>query len=318
MAFPPASRVTRRPIIDLPDRPDFGLTADDWSPSDLLRLQQIFGYTGDDVERVLTPMARHGELVDARGPGRAGTSLRTRLGAVGARTDDDRPIVTLPSPVLTERQFHTVEQLPGLRARTLPLIFPVSAGAHGAELAIRAIVRAAAEAVADGSSLVILSDRMVDASWAPVSALSATTAVHEHLIERGLRSEASLIVDSGDVREADQLAALLARGASAVLPYLAYHTVAMIPDVRSDLGVERYRRGLEGELLTLARQLGLSPFSGVLDGQHFAAGRITDIEGGHESVSRSRKAAARALARHHDAFDPSSAAMRYARSLASF
>lgn len=312
MAFTPAARAPRRSVIDLPDQPDFGFTADDWSPSDLVRLQEIFGYTGDDVERVLAPMARRGEGFDKRLPQKGGSALRTRLGAAGTRRGDDRPIVTLPSPVLTERQFHTIEQLPALRATTLPLIFPVSAGPHGAELAIRAIVRAAVDAVAQGSSLIILSDRTVDASWAPVSALSATTAVHEHLIEHGLRSEASIVVDTGDVREADQLASLLARGASAVLPYLAYHAVAMMPDIRSDLGVERYRRGLEVELLAIARHLGLSPFSGILDGQHFAVGTISDIEGRHESPARSRKAAARALARHQAAFDGSNGPARLA------
>src|SRR6187401_1115998 len=102
MAFTPASLAARRPVIDLPDRPDFGFTADDWSPSDLVRLQEIFGYTGDDVERVLAPMARRGEGFDKRLPERGGSALRTRLGAAGARPGDDRPIVTLPSPVLTE------------------------------------------------------------------------------------------------------------------------------------------------------------------------------------------------------------------------
>jgi glutamate synthase (NADPH/NADH) large chain len=70
-----------------------------------------------------------------------------------------------------------------------------------------------------------LSDRDVDASHAAIPSLLALAAVHNHMIREGLRSQVSLVVETGDAREVSHIALLFAYGASALHPYLALASV---------------------------------------------------------------------------------------------
>ena len=63
-----------------------------------------------------------------------------------------------------------------------------------------------------------LRPRRVGRSMLPIPALLATAAVHQHLVEEGLRTRAGLVVETGSAREVHHFALLAGYGAEAIHP----------------------------------------------------------------------------------------------------
>ena len=117
-----------------------------------------------------------------------------------------------------------------------------------------------------GASIVVLSDREVDADHAPIPMLLAVGAVHHRLIETGLRMDASIVVVSAEPRDSHDLACLIAFGASAVNPYLAIEqcrALAEADEIAVDpvVAQENYRAALNGGLLKVMSKMGICTVS---------------------------------------------------------
>jgi glutamate synthase (ferredoxin) len=202
-------------------------------------------------------------------------SLTTMIGAQGSYLDEmaARPVrIVLRSPVITTVQLAQLRATSVLDPAEIDLTIDASAGADAFEARIDGITRLACAAVERGSALLVLTDRAVSATRAAVPTLLATSAVHHALVARGLRLRASLVVESGDVRDAHQLAALCAYGASAVCPTLGYDTVERLAEsdpTGCDVAVTRYRLALERGLQTIMSKMGVCTFSGYCGAQLF-------------------------------------------------
>jgi glutamate synthase (ferredoxin) len=83
----------------------------------------------------------------------------------------------------------------------------------------------ASQAVQDGATIVVLSDRGICREQAAVPALLATGGVHHHLVREGSRTRCGIVVETGEAREVQHFALLTGYGAGAVNPYLAYATI---------------------------------------------------------------------------------------------
>ena len=105
------------------------------------------------------------------------------------------------------------------------MVFKASDGEEGLRLAIENLCKSAEEAVDAGANYIVLSDRDVDAEYAPVPSLIAVSAVHHHLISVQKRVQTALIVESGEAREVMHAALLLGYGASAICPYMAFAVI---------------------------------------------------------------------------------------------
>jgi len=90
---------------------------------------------------------------------------------------------------------------------------------------LESLIGAAEQAIKGGASMIIISDRGVNETKVPIPSLLATAAVHHGLLERGLRGEAGLIVESGEPREVMHFCLLCGYGANAVNPYMAFETL---------------------------------------------------------------------------------------------
>ena len=160
------------------------------------------------------------------------TSAITTLGAEGdllqPRPESCRQ-VRLPSPVLALEELEQLRALDGYagthRAATLYMLYPAAGGGEALRAALDALFAQADAAIAGGATILILSDRGVDAERAPIPALLATAAVHHHLIRSGTRTRVGLVVESGEPREVHHLATLIGYGAGAICPYLAYESI---------------------------------------------------------------------------------------------
>jgi glutamate synthase domain-containing protein 2/glutamate synthase domain-containing protein 3 len=202
-------------------------------------------------------------------------SLTTLLGAQGSFVDEldvRPPRIALRSPIATMDQLHALRSVGVLSPTVVDTTFPAAEGAEGLSRRLHAIADECCDAVAKGSALLILSDRAVDAERAPAPALLVTAAAHQGLIARGLRLRVSLVVETGDARDAHQIAALLAFGASAVCPALGYDTVAdaAAPDPTGcNRPIVRYRIALERGLLTIMSKMGVCTAASYCGAQLF-------------------------------------------------
>ncbi|MEN9215741.1 MAG: glutamate synthase-related protein [Gloeomargarita sp. HHBFW_bins_162] len=230
----------------------------------LLRYQTAFGYTAEDVEMVIEPMASTGKeptfcmgddaplavlsekphlLYDyfkqrfaqvtnpPIDPLRESLvmSLEMGLGARGnllqVRPEDARQI-WLTSPVLNERELHAVKT-GALKTAEISTLFALNGACDTLKNALHNLCEQAVKAVHEGAEILILSDRLEEltATRTWIPPLLAVGAVHHHLIAQGLRLRVSLVVDTAQCWSTHHFACLIGYGASAVCPYLALETV---------------------------------------------------------------------------------------------
>ncbi|PYQ21848.1 MAG: glutamate synthase large subunit, partial [Acidobacteria bacterium] len=198
-------------------------------------------------------------------------SLGVHLGAQGnllAEAPEAAAQVHLPGPFLRDRDLAALRAWGGTggQARTLSLLFPAGGGELAFRRALDELLREAVRAVEAGATMLVLSDRGVDAAHAALPMLLTVATVHQHLVGAGLRLRASLIAETGEARDDHQMACLLGYGASAVNPYLA------LAVVRQESGSsERYLRALDKGLLKILSKMGISTLRSYHGAQLFEA-----------------------------------------------
>ena len=290
----------------------------------LLKRQQIFGYTQEDLEILLMPMARDGkEPLGSMGNDTALAVLANRpqplfnyfkqlfaqvtnppidsireeivmslemdLGRegnlLGERAEDCQRL-HIQSPILTNAQLKYLKSYhkPGLKSTMISTLFPVSKGAGALEAALDRICREAEEAVDQGVSLVILSDRGTGPRHAPIPSLLAVGAVHQHLVRQHKRTECGLIIETGEAREVHHFALLTGYGAGAVNPYLALESIddlldkGILQEEYSGKAQKNFVKSIEKGLLKIMAKIGIST-------QHsYHCAQIFEALGIHTSV----------------------------------
>ncbi|MCG6873124.1 MAG: glutamate synthase large subunit [Gammaproteobacteria bacterium] len=211
-------------------------------------------------------------------------SLETCLGReknVFEETPEHADRLLVDSPVLSSGKFKRLLALddPDYAREHLDLNYPRETGLRSA---IEDICSRAAQAVRDGKTLIVLSDRALSPDRYPVHALLATGAVHHHLIEVGLRCDANLIVETGSARDPHHFAALIGYGATAVYPYLAYNCVCdlkrtgEIGAVDADVLLANYRRGINKGLYKIISKMGISTIASYRGAQLFESVGLHD------------------------------------------
>ncbi len=139
--------------------------------------------------------------------------------------------------------------------------------------ALDQICGAAEQGARDGKLIVMLSDRYLQQGKLPVHALLATGAVHHHLVQKGLRCDVNIIVETGVARDSHHFACLIGYGATAVYPYLVYQSLHDIAtrgnlDRQQQLG-RSYRRGIRKGLFKIMSKMGISAISSYRGAQLF-------------------------------------------------
>ena len=284
----------------------------------LRRLQRAFGYTLEDLKIIMAPMAADGyEPIGSMGNDtplavlsdrpqilynyfkqlfaqvtnppldaireEIVTSLITTIGSEGnllQETPEQCRLLRLEQPILTNAELAKIKLLdrPGLKARTLSTLFPRAEGPQGMERRMQALRAEASQAMADGVTLLILSDRGVTAELAPIPALLAVSGVHHHLIREETRTHCGLIVETGDAREVQHFALLTGYGAGAVNPYLAFDTLNQMQadgylpaDYPAEKLEKNYIKAIGKGLLKVMSKMGISTQQSYRGAQIFEA-----------------------------------------------
>ncbi len=281
------------------------------TPPDVVQVQQAFGYSAEDLRLIINPMA--GERKEptwsmgddaplavlsttprpvtayfrqrfAQVTNPAIDSLRERrvmaldtyLGRRGpllTRSPQHANLVHLKSFVLATHELDAIEACSDLEIARLDATFAVDGGSLA--LRLSELVAEAIASVQYGANIILLSDKAVSAHRAHIPMALAVGAIHLHLIDAGLRMNADIVCDAGDVWDVHQMAVLVGYGAAAVHPRLALDASARLSATR---GLEtttpkelrqNYIAMMEYGFLKVMAKMGISTASGYRGAQIF-------------------------------------------------
>ena len=162
------------------------------------------------------------------------------------------------------------------RSYELNICYPVAWGKEGIEARLASLCAEAVDAVRSGYNILIVSDRRVDDGHVAIPALLATSAIHHHLVEKGLRTSAGLVVETGSAREVHHFALLAGYGAEAVHPYLAMETLAdmaagLSGDLSPEKAVKNFVKAIGKGLFKVMSKMGISTYMSYTGAQIFEA-----------------------------------------------
>ncbi|MDB5962572.1 MAG: glutamate synthase subunit alpha [Massilia sp.] len=158
----------------------------------------------------------------------------------------------------------------------LNICYPIAWGKDGIEASLASLCAEAVDAVKSGHNILIVSDRAVSSAQVPIPALLATSAIHQHLVGRGLRASTGLVVETGSARETHHFALLAGYGAEAVHPYLAMETLAelaqgMAGDMSDEKAIYNYTKAIGKGLMKVMSKMGISTYMSYCGAQIFEA-----------------------------------------------
>ncbi|NDA92278.1 MAG: hypothetical protein EBX90_03185 [Betaproteobacteria bacterium] len=228
--------------------------------------------------RIIDDQALKDQLANAR-------PWREWIEAVRVKLDDVRLSQTVEdlerpsSASLLDRQQafgYTQEDAGKFRSLELDMVYPTAWGKEGIEAFLASLRAKAEEAVHAGYTVLILSDRCADRDHVAIPALLATSAIHLHLVNRGLRTRTGLVVETGSAREVHHFALLAGYGAEAIHPYLAIETLCdmargMPKDMNADKAVKNYIKALGKGLMKVMSKMGISTYMSYCGAQIFEA-----------------------------------------------
>ena len=287
-------------------------------PETLRRKQHAFGYTEEEIKLIITPMASRGqEAIGSMGDDAALAVLSNRPQSLFAyfkqlfaqvtnppidplreelvmslnsfigrernlldETPEHCRMLKIIQPILTPEDMLRLRgsNHPDLASAEIDMLFPAGGDGKALETALARLFVQADKAIRGGATLLILTDRNMNAARAPIPSLLATSGLHHHLIRRGLRTQASIVVESGEPREVIHFALLLGYGANAICPHTVLSTIRELADGESleapllpGEAVDKYVTSVKKGLLKTFSRMGISTLRSFLGSQIFEA-----------------------------------------------
>lgn len=282
----------------------------------VFKYQKAFGFSTEDLETIITPMALDGkEPLGSMGTDvplailsdqpqhlsryfkqlfaqvtnppidpireRLVMSLATFAGNTGNLLVED-PLtchsVALKHPVLTNYALEKIRSIDtGLfQAKTIQCYFKADGKPGSLKKALNQVCNYAVDAVEDGFKVLILQDRAIDSTHAPIPSLLSTAAIHHHLIRKGMRGQVGLIIEAGDVWEVHHFACLIGFGATAINPYLALSSIRNMretgklkTELTEDELKKNYIKAVNNGLLKIFSKMGISTLQSYQGAQIF-------------------------------------------------
>ena len=214
------------------------------------------------------------------------TSLSQTIGSEGNLLDPSElscQQISLDFPVIDNDELAKIIHVnadgehPNFQSHVVRGLFPVLGGGEALKERIEEIRQEVSQAIVDGARIIILSDRDGDSEEAPIPSLLMTAAVHHHLIREKTRTQVSLLVESGEVREVHHVALLVGFGASVVNPYLAMESAedlvrqGVIAGITPEKAVANLIKSLGKGVLKVMSKMGISTIASYHGAQVFEA-----------------------------------------------
>nr|MCS5575191.1 glutamate synthase-related protein [Pseudomonadales bacterium] len=308
-------------LADLPSTTD----ELDYSPESLVQRMQAFGYTVETMQFMLLPLVTEArDPLGSMGNDSALAclsdksrmiydyfkqlfaqitnpaidsireevvmSLQSLIGPEGNLLDtseEQAHRLNIPHPILSNAEVNSLKNLDehGWKTQNIDITFNKADSIDGMMAALDRICSEASEAIADGYSLVVLSDRNIGADRMALSSLIACGAVHHHLVASHQRTRIGIIVESGEAREVHHHCLLVGYGADAINPYVAFEalwqaqqdgvlTADEYPNINTI--VTGYRKGVAKGMLKVMAKMGISTLQSYKSAQIFEAVGLAD------------------------------------------
>ncbi|MCX8641299.1 MULTISPECIES: glutamate synthase large subunit [unclassified Gilliamella] len=287
-------------LIPVEDLPDDDIGSRDYDDTLLATYQKQFGYSNEELDQCIRVLGENGQ--EATGSMGDDTpfavlssrprliydyfrqkfaqvtnppidplreahvmSLSTSIGRemnVFAEAEGQAHRVAFKYPVLVYSDFQQLTTLESkyYKSETLDITYEIDGSLRDA---IEQLCGDAEAKVKNGTVLLILSDKNIAADRLPIPAPMAVGAVQQRLVEKNLRCDANIIVETASCRDPHQFAVLLGFGATAIYPYLAYETLAQMVDKGTINKTYReailnYRNGINKGLYKIMSKMGIS------------------------------------------------------------
>jgi glutamate synthase (NADPH/NADH) large chain/glutamate synthase (ferredoxin) len=280
--------------------------------------QQAFGYTVEELKMVITPMVLAGEeAISSMGTDtplavlserpqllfkyfkqlfaqvtnppidpireQLVMSLVTNIGPKPNLMDESPEScrrIKVQQPILTNADLQKIREIADahFKSKTLRMLFRVAEGPDGLGAAVDDLCKQASQAIKEGYTFLILSDRGVNEEWAPIPSLLGISAVHHHLVRECTRTEVGLILETGEPRDVHQFACLLGYGAGTVNPYLIFETLVdlerdgYLPEgLDAQTAEGKFIKAINKGLLKIFSKMGISTVQSYCGAQIFEA-----------------------------------------------
>lgn len=221
------------------------------------------------------------------------TSMFTLLGAQADVLHPDAEAarrIRLDSPVIDNHALSTLihandhGEWESFSAAVISGLYPVAHHGAGMKDAIARVKREVSQAIAEGHSIIVISDRESDERFAPIPSLLLTSAVHQHLVAERTRTRASLIIEAGDAREVHHLAMLISFGADAINPYMAFETIdelrikGQLGELSVDEACSNYVTAATSGVLKVMSKMGIATVAS------YRGAQLADVTGLHQQL----------------------------------
>ncbi|MEH6406497.1 MAG: glutamate synthase large subunit, partial [Leeuwenhoekiella sp.] len=300
-------------LKDIPYRD--GIVEHDSTAIDMRK--NVFGYSNEDVNTIILPMAGKGKeplgsmgtdtplavlserpqllynyfkqlFAQVTNPPLDGireeliTDLSLTLGAdanLMKITPEYCRKIRIQNPVISKEDLDKIKNNdnPEFRVKSIPILYEAKRGLNGMEAALEEMIRKASKAIDQGKTILILSDRGVNETYAPIPALLACSYLNSALFKLGKRSKMSFIIESAEPREVHHFALLFGYGASAINPYMVNEIIreeiedGNLPDMSFKDAIENYNKAIGKGVIKVMNKIGISTLNSYRGSNLFEA-----------------------------------------------
>ncbi len=277
---------------------------------------RIFGYTQEDLKTLVTPMSVEGkEAIGSMGTDTPLAVLSDRPQLLynyfkqlfaqvtnppldGIReeivtdtslsigneynlfdiTADHAKKLSIQNPVISNEDLDKIKFIEGedFKATTISTLYEINGGLNALEYALEDMIKAVEKAIDQGTNIIILSDRGVSPSLAPIPMLLATSHTHHAFKRLKKRSRFGIIIESAEPREPHHFSLLFGYGASAINPYMvneiiAYQVEQGIISLDTSKAIDNFNKAIAKGIVKVMNKIGISTLHSYRGAQIYEA-----------------------------------------------
>lgn len=283
--------------------------------TNLLTRQKLFGYTEEELKTIITPMAAQGkEAIGSMGydtplavlsdqpqllynyfkqlfaqvtnPPLDGireeivTDFSLAIGGdknIFDISEEHCKKLKIQNPVISNEDLDKLKHIdhPDFKSVSIDALYNITNGLNGIESALKKMVKQTYKAVEEGCNIIILSDRHVNKTYAPIPMLLACSYINNQLNKLGRRSSFGIVIESAEPREPHHFATLFGYGASAVNPYLINEIIQqqikekVITNISEEKAIENFNKAIAKGVLKIMNKIGISTLNSYRASQIF-------------------------------------------------
>ena len=277
---------------------------------------RIFGYSQEDLKTIITPMSVQGkEAIGSMGTDTPLAVLSNRpqllynyfkqlfaqvtnppLDGIRERIVTDTSLsigndfnifdiderhakkLRIQNPVISNEDLDKIKFIEhhDFQSVSISTLYEINTGLNGLEAALEEMISAIEKAVDAGANIIILSDREVSASLAPIPILLACAHSHNALKRLKKRSHFGIIIESAEPREPHHFSLLFGYGASAINPYMVNEII--IHQVKNgnihltaEEAINNFNKAIATGIVKVMNKIGISTLHSYRGAQIFEA-----------------------------------------------